>query len=235
MRPMRNGNWTCCRLMDNDEREAHLAYLQAQADGPVEGFELRERSLGKALACAVAGLSLAALGAWLMALAVQFAPQAGSGVTWLLAGFGLGLAVPGLAALACAAVLYRRQGKLALSVTADTLCFANAQAPTPLHAFDGFEIEQGYFSTRLIFSVSASSRAPALAPACFKALAAPDAVAVAGGLRVRLWLCTPVVGGRRLALQELVDLLYAYLQAAQARHTLAQLFPGVARLGETAR
>ena len=45
MRPMRNGNWICCRLMNNDEREAHLAYLQAQADGPVEGFELRERSI----------------------------------------------------------------------------------------------------------------------------------------------------------------------------------------------
>jgi hypothetical protein len=58
---------------------------------------------------------------------------------------------------------------------------------------------------------------------------------VAGGLRVSLWLCTPVVAGRHIALQELVDLLYAYLQAAQARHTLAQLFPGVARLGEAAR
>jgi len=39
------------------------------------------------------------------------------------------------------------------------------------------------------------------------------------------------VNGRRLDLQALVDLLYAYLQAAQARHTLAKLFPGVARVG----
>jgi hypothetical protein len=152
-----------------------------------------------------------------------------------MSGFGLGLAGVGVAGLACAVVLYRRHGKRVLSVTPDTLCFANAQAPTPLDSFDGFEVEQGYFTTWLIFTVSAFSHAPVLAPACFRALASPDAVVVAGGLRVRLWLCTPVVAGRRLGLQELVDLLYAYVQAAQARRTLAQLFPGVARMGEAAR
>ncbi|MGY4523913.1 hypothetical protein [Pseudomonas sp. TE21394] len=220
--------------MDNAEREAHLAYLQAQADGPTDSFELLEHSLGKALACAVIGLLLGGLGAWLIALALQFSANASSGVTWLMSGFGLALAGAGVAALACAAVLHRRHGKRALSVTPDTLCFANAQAPTPLHGFDGFEVEQGYFTTRLIFTVSAFSHAPNLAPACFKALASPDAVAIAGGLRVSLWLCTPVVGGRRASLQELVDLLYAYVQAAQARRSLAQLFPGVARLGATA-
>lgn len=235
MRHMHNGNWSCCRLMDNDEREAHLAYLQAQADGPSDSFELLEHSLGKALACAVIGLLLGGLGAWLIALAAQFSANASRAAIWLLAGFGLALAGAAVAALACAAVLHRRHGKRVLSVTPDTLCFANAQAPTPLHDFDGFEVEQGYFTTRLIFTVSAFSHAPALAPACFKALASPDAVTFAGGLRVRLWLCTPVVGGRRLSVQELVDLLYAYVQAAQARRSLAQLFPGVARLGETAR
>ncbi|WP_230388173.1 hypothetical protein [Pseudomonas putida] len=232
---MRNGNWICCRTMDNGEREAHLAYLQAQADGPTDSFVLLERSLGKALACAVIGLLFGALGIWLTVLAVQFSPSASSGVIWLMSGLGFGLAGVGVAGLACAAALYRRHGKRVLSVTPDTLCFANAQAPTPLHSFDGFEVEQGYFTTRLIFTVSASCHAPALAPACFRALASPDAVVVAGGLRVRLWLCTPVVAGRRLGLQELVDLLYAYVQAAQARRTLAQLFPGVACLGEVAR
>ncbi|MBV4542437.1 hypothetical protein [Pseudomonas vlassakiae] len=217
--------------MDNAEREAHLAYLQSQADGPHDSFELRERSVGKALACVMTALLLCALGAWLVWLALLFGPQAGSGALWLLVGCGLGLAAVGLAALACAAALFRRQGKRVLSVTPDTLCFANAQAPTPLHAFDGFEVEQGFFSTRLIFTMTASSRAPALLPASFKGLASPDAMPVAGGLRVRLWLCTPVVNGRRLDLQALVDLLYTYLQAAQARHTLQQLFPGVARVG----
>ncbi|MBV4492707.1 hypothetical protein [Pseudomonas oryzicola] len=221
--------------MDNDEREADLAYLQAQADGPTDSFELLENSLGKALACAVIGLLLGSLGAWLIALVVQFSANAGSATIWLMSGFGLGLAGAGVAALACAAALYRRHGKRVLSVTPDTLCFANAQAPTPLHTFDGFEVEQGYFTTRLIFTVSAFSHAPALTPACFRALASPDAVTIAGGLRIRLWLCTPAVAGRRLSLQELVDLLYAYVQAAQARRSLAQLFPGVARLGETAR
>ncbi|HGA2318944.1 TPA: hypothetical protein ACIRVE_003528 [Pseudomonas putida] len=218
--------------MDNAEREAHLAYLQAQADGPHDSFELLERSFGKALACAITGLLLCGLGAWLVWLALLFGAQASSGALWLLSGCGLGLLAVGLAALACSAALYRRQGKRVLSVTPDTLCFANAQAPTPLHAFDGFEVEQGYFSTRLIFTMAASSLAPALLPASFKGLASPDAITVAGGLGVRVWLCTPVVNGRRLDLQALVAMLYAYLQAAQARHTLAQLFPGVARLGE---
>ncbi|AXQ46983.1 hypothetical protein N8H41_12790 [Pseudomonas vlassakiae] len=217
--------------MDNAECEAHLAYLQAQADGPHDSFDLLERSYGKVLACAMTALLLCALGAWLVWLALLFGPQASGGVLWLLSGCGLGLVAVGLAALTCAAALYRRQGKRVLSVTPDTLCFANAQAPTPLHAFDGFEVEQGYFSTRLIFTMAASSLAPALLPTSFKGLASPDAITVAGGLRVRLWLCTPVVNGRRLDLQALVDLLYAYLQAAQARHTLAQLFPGVARVG----
>lgn len=221
--------------MDNDERAAHLAYLQAQADGPSDSFELLEHSLGKALVCAVIGLLLGGLGVWLVALAVQFSANASSAAIWLMSGVGLGLAGAAVVVLTGAALLYRRHGKRVLGVTPDTLCFANAQAPTPLHDFDGFEVEQGYFTTRLIFTVSAFSHAPALTPACFKALASPDAVTFAGGLRVRLWLCTPVVGGRRLSLQQLVDLLYAYVQAAQARRSLAQLFPGVARLGETAR
>ncbi len=167
--------------MDNAECEAHLSYLQAQADGPHDSFDLLERSYGKVLACAMTALLLCALGAWLVWLALLFGPQASAGVLWLLSGCGLGLVAVGLAALTCAAALYRRQGKRVLSVTPDTLCFANAQAPTPLHAFDGFEVEQGYFSTRLIFTMAASSLAPALLPTSFKGLASPDAITVAGG------------------------------------------------------
>lgn len=81
--------------MDNAEREAHLAYLQAQADGPHDSFELLERSFGKALACAITGLLLCGLGAWLVWLALLFGAQASSGALWLLSGCGLGLLAVG--------------------------------------------------------------------------------------------------------------------------------------------
>lgn len=50
---------------------------------------------------------------------------------------------------------------------------------------------------------------------------------------MRLWLFNPMLDGQRLDFQALTDLLYAYLNAAQARSTLGQLFPEVQRVGAT--
>lgn len=217
--------------MDDREREAHLEYLQACADGPSESLEIHESSLGKALVCAVLALLVAAVGLWLATLPLVFGPQTPLPVKWLLWGCGLPLLAVGLAGLALAEALRRRHGKQVLGVTPDTICFANSPAPVPWHSFDAFDIDQRHLSTLLVFSVSAFSRAPALQPACFKSLVAPDAVALAGGLRIKVWVCTPTLAGRALHLDELTGLLYAYLEAAQARRTLGQLFPGVERLG----
>jgi len=181
--------------MDNSGANDDLAYLQVHAVGPDESFELREHSLGKALACAIIGL----------------------------------------VALVCAWALYQRHGQCALAVTRDTVGFANALAPVPWEAFEGFDVEQRRLSTHLVFSLAAFGAAPVLKASSFKALAAPDAQLIAGGLRLKVWACNFTLTGRRLTLAELVDVLYPYLQAAQARRTLAQLFPAVARQGDALR
>ncbi len=229
---MRSNSWSFCKPMDNAEREAQLDYLQARADGPTQVLDIYEHSLSKALVCALSGLLLVCLGVWLATLPMLFGPHTPQPVKWLLWGFGVGMLMAGLAGLALAEALRRRHGQRVLGVTPDTLCFANSPAPVPWHSFDAFEIDQRHLSTVLVFSVSAFSHAPSLGPACFKSLVAPHAVAIAGGLRIRLWLCTPTVAGKRVDAEQLVELLYPYLEAAQARRTLAQLFPGVARLGE---
>lgn len=217
--------------MDEREREAHLEYLQACADGPTESLEIHERSLGKALLCAVLGMLLAAVGLWLATLPLVFGPQTPLAVKGLLWGCGVPMLLLGLAGLGLAEALRRRHGTRVLELTPETLRFANSPEPLPWHTFDAFEADQRHLSTLLVFSVSAFSRAPALQPACFKSLVAPDAVPLAGGLRVKVWMCTPTLAGKVLHLDALVELLYGYLEAAQARRTLGQLFPGVERLG----
>ncbi|SDI08933.1 hypothetical protein SAMN05216588_11160 [Pseudomonas flavescens] len=154
--------------------------------------------------------------------------QAGQWLCWIPGGLLLGA---GLAALVAAEALRRRHGKTVLALSPDTLQFANASSATPWHSFDAFELEQRPFSLTLVFSVAAGHRAPPLGPTTLKALAAPDATRVAGGLRVRLWLLNPMLDGQRLDFAALTDLLYGYLDAAQARHTLGKLFPAAHRSG----
>lgn len=221
--------------MDNSGADADLAYLQVHAVGPDESFELCEHSLGKALACAVIGLVALGLGGWLTSLPTVLGPQTATAVVVLLWAFGAGLAGFGLVALVCAWALYQRHGQCALAVTRDTVGFANALAPVPWEAFEGFDVERRRLSTHLVFSLAAFGAAPVLKASSFKALAAPDAQLIAGGLRLKVWACNFTLTGRRLTLAELVDVLYPYLQAAQARRTLAQLFPAVARQDEALR
>ncbi|HGM5581822.1 TPA: hypothetical protein ACKP22_003528 [Pseudomonas putida] len=206
--------------MADADRQALLAQLQAQADGPCEPWAVTESSRGKALACALLAVALLLVGGWLASLPAQWQMLSGQ---WLLWAPGCVLVAAGVVGLAVAEGLRRRHGQQVLRLGDDGLLFANAQAPTPLYCFDGFEIEQRHLSTTLVFSLAAISRAPVLAPACFKSLVAPDAWPVAGGLRIKVWLCTPRVDGRRIDLQALTDRLYTCMEAAHARRTLGQL------------
>lgn len=52
---------------------------------------------------------------------------------------------------------------------------------------------------------------------------------VAGGLRVKLWVCALSLDGQRVGFDQLPGLLLAYIEAAQARRTLGQLFPQTVR------
>ncbi|WP_409298811.1 hypothetical protein [Pseudomonas sp. KCJK8993] len=217
-----------CKAVDNAGKEALLEQLQAAADGPQGQCEIHERCLGQAALLALLSVLLLALGGWLANLPTAWQLHSALLLFW---GPGALLLGAGLAGLMGAEALRRRHGQRVLALSADSLQFANAAEPTPWTCFDAFELEQRHLSLAVVFSVSAGQRAPELAPAGFKALAAPNARSVAAGMRVRLWLCNPMLDGRRLGFEDLTDLLYAYLEAAQARRTLGQLFPEVQRLG----
>lgn len=206
--------------MADTDREALLAWLRAHAQESCKPWAVHESSRGKALACALLAFSLVFVGGWLASLPAQWQLQTGQ---WLLWVPGLLLLTVGVVGLAFAEGLRRRHGQQVLRLADDSVLFANSHAPTPLYCFDGFEIDQRHLSMTLVFSLAAISRAPQLAPACFKSLVAPDAWPVAGGLRVKLWVCTPVVDGRRIDLQALTDRLYVCMEAAQAQRTLGQL------------
>ena len=225
---MPNNAWMHCSKMDNSEKEALLEQLQAQAQGPRGSIEIRERSLRQAALAALAAVLLITTGGWLASLPTAWHLRSAQWLFWLP---GLAMMVAGLAALAGAEALRRRNGKRVLALTPETLHFANAPHPTPWYCFDAFELEQRHFSIGLVFSVTAGSRAPILAPKTFKAFASPDAWPVAAGIRVRLWLFNPVLEGQLLDFEKLTDLLYAYLEAAQARQTLSKLFPGIVQIG----
>lgn len=212
--------------MDDASREALLSELQAQADGPQQRHEIHERASGQALCSALGAAVLLFVGGWLVSLPSIIHMRSAQWLCWVP---GALLLTAGLALLAGAEAFSRRHGRRVMLLTADGVQFANAREATPWGCFDAFEIEQQHLSLALVFSVMAGQRVQGLTPPCFKSLAAPDARPVAAGMRLRLWLFNPMLDGRRLDLEALTSLLYAYLQAAQARRTLGKLFPEVQR------
>nr|WP_288355545.1 hypothetical protein [uncultured Pseudomonas sp.] len=213
--------------MDDASRAALLSELQAQADGPQQRHEIHERASGQALCSALGAALLLFIGGWLVSLPSIIHMRSAQWLCWVP---GALLLAAGLALLACAEAFSRRNGRRAMLLTADGVQFANAREATPWDCFDAFEIEQHHLSTALVFSVMAGQRVQGLTAPGFKSLAAPDARSVAAGMRLRLWLFNPMLDGRRLDIEALTDLLYAYLQAAQARRTLGKLFPEIQRL-----
>lgn len=212
--------------MDDASREALLSELQAQADGPQQRHEIHERASGQALCSALGAAVLLFVGGWLVSLPSLIHLRSAQWLCWIP---GALLLAAGLALLAGAEAFSRRNGRRVMLLTADGVQFANAREVTPWECFDAFEIEQRHLSLALVFSVMAGQRVQGLTAPGFKSLAAPDARSVAAGMRLRLWLFNPMLDGRRLDIEALTSLLYAYLQAAQARHTLGKLFPEVQR------
>ncbi len=212
--------------MDDASRAALLSELQAQADGPQQRHEIHERASGQALCSALGAAVLLFVGGWLVSLPSIIHMRSAQWLCWVP---GALLLAAGLALLACAEAFSRRNGRRVMLLTADGVQFANAREATPWECFDAFELEQQHLSLALVFSVMAGQRVQGLTPPRFKSLAAPDARLVAAGMRLRLWLFNPMLGGRRLDIEALTDLLHAYLQAAQARRTLGKLFPEIQR------
>lgn|GEM_PF-385848 len=225
--PVRNSGLMHCKIMDNSNEEMLLEQLQAEADGPIHCCEIRERSLVQAAGTALVALLLVILGGWLMSLPVSWHLRSAQMWFWIPGTLVLGA---GLTGLLCSEAFRRRHGKRVLLLTPDSVQFNNAIGATPWHYFDGFELEQSHFSLAIVFSVSVGSHVPALKPASFKSLAAPDAWPVANGMRIKLWLLNPMLEGQRLDFERLTDLLYAYINAAQARATLDKLFPTIKRI-----
>ncbi|MDD1506637.1 hypothetical protein [Pseudomonas sp. CNPSo 3701] len=212
--------------MDDASRAVLLSELQDQADGPQQCHEIHERASGQALCSALGAAILLFVGGWLVSLPSIIHMRSAQWLCWVP---GALLLAAGLAMLAGAEAFSRRNGRLIMLLTADGVQFANAREATPWQCFDAFEIQQHHLRLSLVFSVMAGQRVQGLTPPCFKSLAAPDARPVAACMRLRLWLFNPMFDGRRLDIEELTELLYAYLQAAQARRTLGKLFPEVQR------
>lgn len=212
--------------MDDLTREAHLESLQAAAEGPQHSCELRERCRVQACLLGLAAVVPFATGAWLLWANHVFAHSILVwGPAWLLiAAAGAGLAI--------AWALWRRHGSVVLALTPETIAFANSPAPAPLHSFSELFVDQRHLHSTLAFTVYAPTGAPALRPRCYRSLAAPHAWPIAGGLQIKLWYVCLTLDGEPLDHQQVAYLIHDYIEAAQARRTLGQLFPGVQRLGE---
>ncbi|WP_313739126.1 hypothetical protein [Pseudomonas sp.] len=217
--------------MDDVAREAHLAALQQAARGPSETFFLHESSLSRAIACAVLAVGSALLGIWLMQVTMTLSAQTSKGLNLLMWGVALAFLLLGLAGLTLAEALRQRHGQCVLTAKRDTLSFANASEPVPWTAFDGFDVDRRYLTTSLVFSVSGGSALPPLQSAGFESLVAPHVQRIAGGLRLRVWMCSPTAENKPLDLDDLTQRLFPYLEAAQARRTLDKLYPAAEWLG----
>ncbi len=233
-RPGRSSGWTDCSTMDEAAREAHLDMLQDAADGPTQSFTIYESSLDKAIACGVLSVLLVVVGGWLLQATTTLAAHLSAGLLVLMVVTALVFLLSGLGGLVVAEALRRRHGQRVLAVTRDTLCFANALEPVPWVTFDGFDVDQKHLTIRLMFCRSGFSTLPALTPVRFKSLAAPHAYPIAGDLQVKLWMCAPTLAGKRMDIDDLVRLLFPYLEAAQARRTLGLLYPEVEQWGRPA-
>ncbi|UFH49272.1 hypothetical protein [Pseudomonas sp. KNUC1026] len=212
--------------MDDLERQAHLQALQTAAEGPQHSCELSERCRVQACLLGLAAGAPLVIGAWLLWANQAFAHSI---LVW---GPALLFIAAGGAGLAIARALWRRHGCVVLALTPDTLAFANSPEPAQLYQFSEFVLEQSYLHTTLAFTVHAPKGAPPLSPRCYRSLAVPDAWPIAGGLQIKLWYVRLTLDGEPLKHRQVVQLIYSYVEAAQARHTLALLFPGVQRLGE---
>ncbi|MWW33093.1 hypothetical protein CYK03_00030 [Pseudomonas aeruginosa] len=117
--------------------------------------------------------------------------------------------------------LYRRHGQVALTLTPESIAFANAPQ-VPMYTFQSLEIERGRW-LELTFATTFDCTAPSFdnhARFDPRAFARPEARAVAGGKRVKLALCGAALNGQKMELELLARLIYRYILAGHRQRAL---------------
>ncbi|MCO3742582.1 hypothetical protein FA130_25065, partial [Pseudomonas aeruginosa] len=119
-------------MQETDETLDELPPLEARC-------EIREVSRGTACVALLAGLVAGATGLWLASLPNAWRLASGQWLFWLPAALLLG---GGLYACLAGVFLYRRHGQVALTLTPESITFANAPQ-VPMYTFQSLEIERG--------------------------------------------------------------------------------------------
>ncbi|HBP5361289.1 MULTISPECIES: hypothetical protein [Pseudomonas aeruginosa group] len=198
-------------MQETDETLDELPPLEARC-------EIREVSRGTACVALLAGLVAGATGLWLASLPHAWRLASGQWLFWLPAALLLG---GGLYACLAGVFLYRRHGQVALTLTPESITFANAPQ-VPMYTFQSLEIERGRwleltFATTFDCTAPRFSSHPRFDP---RGLARPEARAVAGGKRVKLALCGAEVNGEKMSLEPLAQLIYRYILAGHHQRAM---------------
>ena len=159
-------------MQETDETLDELPPLEARC-------EIREVSRGTACVALLAGLVAGATGLWLASLPHAWRLASGQWLFWLPAALLLG---GGLYACLAGVFLYRRHGQVALTLTPESIAFANAPQ-VPMYTFQALEIERGRW-LELTFAPTFDCTAPPFdnhARFDPRASARPEPPAVAGG------------------------------------------------------
>ncbi|MCS8482419.1 hypothetical protein N0575_30000 [Pseudomonas aeruginosa] len=198
-------------MQETDETLDELPPLEARC-------EIREVSRGTACVALLAGLVAGATGLWLASLPHAWRLASGQWLFWLPAALLLG---GGLYACLAGVFLYRRHGQVALTLTPESITFANAPQ-VPMYTFQSLEIERGRW-LELTSATTFDCTAPRFdSHARFdpRAFARPEARAVAGGKRVKLALCGAALNGQKMELEPLARLIYRYILAGHRQRAL---------------
>ncbi|ERX57421.1 hypothetical protein Q005_02114 [Pseudomonas aeruginosa X24509] len=198
-------------MQETDETLDELPPLEARC-------EIREVSRGTACVALLAGLVAGATGLWLASLPNAWRLASGQWLFWLPAALLLG---GGLYACLAGVFLYRRHGQVALTLTPESIAFANAPQ-VPMYTFQSLEIERGRW-LELTFATTFDCTAPSFdnhARFDPRAFARPEARAVAGGKRVKLALCGAALNGQKMELEPLARLIYRYILAGHRQRAL---------------
>ncbi|WP_031762476.1 hypothetical protein, partial [Pseudomonas aeruginosa] len=135
-------------MQETDETLDELPPLEARC-------EIREVSRGTACVALLAGLVAGATGLWLASLPNAWRLASGQWLFWLPAALLLG---GGLYACLAGVFLYRRHGQVALTLTPESIAFANAPQ-VPMYTFQSLEIERGRW-LELTFATTFDCTAP---------------------------------------------------------------------------
>ncbi|MDV6804703.1 hypothetical protein FA547_27765, partial [Pseudomonas aeruginosa] len=116
-------------MQETDETLDELPPLKARC-------EIREVSRGTACVALLAGLVAGATGLWLASLPNAWRLASGQWLFWLPAALLLG---GGLYACLAGVFLYRRHGQVALTLTPESIAFANAPQ-VPMYTFQSLSL-----------------------------------------------------------------------------------------------